>query len=177
MKITRLLLLGLAILLVSGCPRTQQPDQPVAVKTVNDYFTIKVGARNVRMQLAVTEAEMEHGLMERRGLAPDEGMLFVYAQPQPQTFWMHDTPTPLDIGFFTRDGVLREIYQMQPFDESTTASRSKELQFALEMNQGWFHDNGVEPGAQLDLAALAAALKARGFEPAGFGLEGPIKSQ
>ena len=168
MKTVRLLLLG-AALLVAGCPHNQ-PSAPAAVKTINDYFTIKVGGRNVRMQLAVMEAEMEHGLMERRDLAPDEGMLFVYSQPQQMSFWMHDTPTPLDIGFFSRDGELREIYQMQPFDESTVASHSKELQFGLEMNQGWFHNNGVLPGAQLDRAALAAALKARGFDPEKFGL-------
>ena len=170
MKISRLLLLGLALLLASGCGRSQQPAPPAAVKTVSDYFTIKVGDRSVRMQLAVTEPEMEHGLMERRDLAPDEGMLFVYAQPQQMSFWMHDTPTPLDIGFFDRDGRLQEVYQMQPFDESTVASRSRELQFALEMNQGWFGGNGVRPGAQLDRAALAAALKARGFDPAAYGL-------
>lgn len=170
MKISRLLLLGLALLLASGCARSTPPAPPAAVKTVSDYFTIKVGNRSVQMQLAVTEPEMERGLMERRDLASDEGMLFVYAQPQQMSFWMHDTPTPLDIGFFNRGGELCEIYQMQPFDESTVATRSKELQFALEMNQGWFHDNGVEAGARLDLAALAAALKARGFDPAAYGL-------
>src|SRR5579885_2969542 len=171
MKISRLLLLSLTLLFVSACGSGQPPAAPVAVKTVNDYFAIKVGDRRVQMQLAVTEPEMEHGLMDRRDLAPDEGMLFVYTQPQAMSFWMHNTPTPLDIGFFDRTGKLQEVYQMQPFDETTVASRSKQLQFALEMNQGWFHASSVLPGAQLDLAALAAALKARGFEPEAFGLE------
>lgn len=171
MKITCLLLsLGIALLPAAGCGRDRSSAPPAAVKTVNDYFTIGVGNRDVRAQLAVTEPEMEHGLMERRDLAPNEGMLFVYAQPQEMSFWMHDTPTPLDVGFFDRGGKLREIYQMQPFDETTVASRSKDLQFALEMNQGWFHSNGVEAGAQLDLAELAAALKARGFDPVAYGL-------
>jgi len=97
-------------------------------------------------------------------------MLFVYPEPLQMSFWMRDTPLPLDIGFFDRWGVLREVYAMQPFDESAIRSRSTRLQFALEMNQGWFGGNGVRPGAQLDRAALAAALKARGFDPAAYGL-------
>lgn len=124
----------------------------------------------VSMQLAVLRAEMEHGLMGRRDLGRDEGMLFVYLRPQQMSFWMHDTPTPLDIGFFNSRGELVEIYGMQPFDETPTNSRSGSLQFALEMNQGWFAANGVRPGAKLDLKALAAALKARDFAPRKFGL-------
>ena len=143
-----------------------------AVKTVSDFFPIKVGDKTVRMQLAVLPSEMEHGLMDRRDLGRDDGMIFVYAKPQQMNFWMHNTPTPLDIGFFDSAGVLREFYPMQPFDETTVASRSDELHYALEMNQGWYRGNGVKPGAQLDLKALAAALKARGFEPRKFGLGG-----
>jgi hypothetical protein len=86
------------------------------------------------------------------------------------SFWMHNTPLPLDIGFFSSEGELKEIYPMLPFDEATIRSRDERLQFALEMNQGWFHDNGVRPGARLDLAALREALKARGATPGDFGL-------
>jgi len=97
-------------------------------------------------------------------------MLFVYATPIQMSFFMRNTPLPLDIGFFSPEGELKEIYSMLPFDETTTRSRDARLQFALEMNQGWFHDNHVRPGARLDLAALGGALKARGATPAEFGL-------
>lgn len=135
-----------------------------------DHFEIKVGDRTVHMQLAVLEAEMQRGLMERTDLGADEGMLFVYLRPQRMSFWMHNTPTPLDIGFFDAAGELREIYPLHPFDEKPMASRGTQLQFALEVNQGWFQANGVRPGARLDLKAVAAALKARDFEPRRFGL-------
>jgi len=59
---------------------------------------------------------------------------------------------------------------MYPFDETSVPSRSTEIQFALEMNQGWYRDNQVKPGAKLDLVALTAALKERGFDPRRFGL-------
>lgn len=141
-----------------------------APKTVADFFPIKVGEKTVRMQLAVHPHEMQRGLMERRDLGRDDGMLFVYEKPQQMSFWMRNTPTALDIGFFGADGVLQEVYPLHPFDERTVASRGAELKFALEVNQGWFRESGVKPGAQLDLKALAAALKARGFAPSRFGL-------
>jgi uncharacterized membrane protein (UPF0127 family) len=146
---------------------------PADPKPVTAWFPIRVGDKTVRMQLAVLEAEMEHGLMERRDLAEDEGMIFVNPSPRHQDFWMHDCPTPLDVGFFTPDGILAEIYPMYSYDDTTVSSRGSNLQFALEMNQGWFQASHVGPGAQLDLKALAAALAARGFDPQKFGLPNP----
>ncbi|MFA6959768.1 MAG: DUF192 domain-containing protein [Opitutaceae bacterium] len=167
----RVLVLMCAVLMTTGCGRSDSPTDIVEPKTVADFFVVTVGDKPVKMQLAVKQREMERGLMDRRDLKSDEGMLFVYDEGRPQSFWMRNTPTALDIGFFTSDGVLREVYQMYPFDETPVKSRSNALQFALEMNQGWFEFYGVRPGAKLDLKALAAALKARGFDSAVFGLK------
>lgn len=163
------LVLAALSLPLCGCARSE-PEPPPTPKSVEDWFTVKVGDRSVRMQLAVTMAEQQHGLMERRVLGADDGMLFVYMRPQPMSFWMRNTPLPLDIGFFDEEGVLKEIYQMYPFDETPVRSRSTQLQFALEMNQGWFKANEVRPGATLDMAAVKAALKARDFPTRQFGL-------
>jgi hypothetical protein len=163
--------MGLALMLAAmGCG-SKAPDVAAAPKTVADYFPIKVGDRTVRMQLAVLPQEQERGLMERTDLAPDVGMIFIYRSTQRMSFWMHDTPTPLDIGFFTADGTLVEVYPMLPYDEKTIASRSQDLKFALEMNLNWYRDNGVKPGAKLDLKALTAAVKARDFLPRKLGME------
>jgi uncharacterized protein len=156
--------------LLGGCGQSE-PVVPPAPKTAADWFTIKVDGQSVRMQLAVMRTEMEYGLMERRELGRDDGMLFVYLRPQLMSFWMRNTPLPLDIGFFSPEGELREIYQMHPFDETKVSSRSNQLQFALEMNQGWFKANNVRPGAKLDLKAVVAALKERDFAARQFGLE------
>ncbi len=150
-----------------GCGRGAPAPPP---KTVSDWFTIRVGGRPVRMQVAVSEAEMAQGLMDRRRLAPDEGMLFVYPRPQALSFWMRNTPLPLDIGFFARSGELEEVYAMYPFDEAPVRSRGGALQFALEMNQGWFGAQGIRPGMRLDGADLRAALVARGVDLADYGL-------
>jgi uncharacterized protein len=163
-------MLALALaLLVADCARSG-PEAAVPPKLASDWFAIKVGERTVQMQLAIYSAEMEHGLMGRRELGRDQGMLFVYVTPVQMRFWMRDTPLPLDIGFFSPEGELKEIYSMLPFDETIILSHDGRLQFALEMNQGWFHDNGVRPGARLDLVALGEALKARGVAPGEFGL-------
>jgi uncharacterized protein len=165
-----MVMLTATLSMVTGCGRSDAPRDQAAVKTVADFFVIQVGDKPVKMQLAVKPREMEHGLMERTDLKPDEGMLFVYAGTQQMSFWMRNTPTPLDIGFFTTDGTLKEVFQMQPYDETPVQSRSTELKFALEMNQGWFVKNTVKPGAKLDLKALSAALKARGLEPWEYGV-------
>ena len=157
----------------SACRRDQATAAPASVaalKSVADFFSIKVGDRVVRMQLAVRDTEMQRGLMQRRDLGRDDGMIFVYERPRQLSFWMRNTPTPLDIGFFNAAGELQEVYPMYPFDETSVPLRSTEIQFALEMNQGWYRDNQVKPGAKLDLVALTAALKERGFDPRRFGL-------
>jgi uncharacterized protein len=162
-------LLAVVALVLTGCNKAGA-DKPAAPKSVAEYFLIKVGERTVRMQLAVLPAEQQQGLMFRTDLGPDDGMLFPYRTAQAMRFWMRNTPTALDIGFFDAEGVLQEIYQMYPRDETTVRSRSDRLRYALEMNQGWYRANSVRPGAKLDLAAFAAALKARGFDPVTFGL-------
>ena len=140
------------------------------VKTIDDRFPIKVGGLVVQMQLAAQPDEMEKGLMFRQSMGTDEGMLFIFGSPQPMNFWMRNTDLALDIGYFDAAGELKEIYPMYPHDDISVPSHTKKLQFALEMNQGWFKQAGVRPGAQLDLAAVAEGLKARGLKPETMGL-------
>jgi uncharacterized membrane protein (UPF0127 family) len=160
------------VMVAAACARDRAaaPVAAPALKTVLDFFPIRLGERTVRMQLAVRMEEMQRGLMGRRDLGPDDGMIFIYEKPQQMSFWMRNTPTPLDIGFFRSDGTLAEVHALHPFDERPVASGGSEMRFALETNQGWYRANGIKPGAKLDLAALAAALKARGFDPAKYGL-------
>jgi len=144
--------------------------KPVAPKSVDDRFTITVGAQSVRMQVAIPPNETQQGLMYRKSMAPDEGMVFLFEHPQQMGFWMRNTEIPLDIGYFDGDGKLKEIYPMYPHDERPVQSLGVR-QFALEMNQGWFRDHGVKVGDTLDLKALAEAVRARGQKPESFGLK------
>ena len=161
------LLALLALLTACGGSDAARNAEP---KTVDDRFAIKVGDRTVQMQVAAKAPEVQKGLMFRQAMGEEEGMLFVFTVPQPQSFWMRNTTLPLDIGFFDPAGELKEIYPMYPLDERLVKSRSRNIQFCLEMNQGWFKRNDVKPGAKLDLKAVAAALKARGLRPEAAGL-------
>lgn len=166
----RALLAAVVLGAAAGCGRG---DPAAAPRAFSDWFTVRVGGQPVRMQVALSDAEMARGLMGRRDLAPDQGMLFVYAAPQVMKFWMENTPLPLDIGYFGPTGELEEVHALYPFDATTVRSRGDRLQFALEMNQGWFRAHGIRPGALLDLADLRAALAARGAAPGDYGLEPP----
>lgn len=159
----------LSLIALTGCSRAAS-DSGAPVKTVEDRFAIRIGDHTVQMQIAAQPAEMQKGLMYRKTMGADEGMLFVYDSPQQMGFWMRNTVLPLDIGFISPDGELKEIYAMYPLDERTVSSHGRNLQFALEMNQGWYARAGVKPGAKLDLKAVAAALKARGLRPEAVGL-------
>lgn len=163
-----------ALVFVAGCDANRSRESLTTtsptVKTVEDRFAIKVGDRTIQMQLAAQSDEMQTGLMYRQTMGTDEGMLFLYRSPQQMNFWMHNTYLPLDIGYFDASGELKEIYPMYPRDERTVSSHSQSLQFALEMNQGWYQQAGVKPGAHLDLKAVAEGLRARGLKPADWGL-------
>lgn len=172
----RLLLGGLLMLIgLAGCGKgsgsaaVPSARAEPAVKGVEERFTLRVGERTVSVQIAVKPDEMTQGLMFRKAMGADEGMLFVYPVPQKLSFWMRNTVLPLDIGYFDGHGVLKEVYPMYPYDDTRVLSRSSAMKFALEMHQGWYAKNGVRSGAQIDLAAIAAALRARGYKPGSFG--------
>ena len=133
-------------------------------------FPIRIGDRTVKVQLAVTPSETERGLSKHTELEPMQGMLFIFRQPGSLRFWMKDTSIALDIGYFSREGFLKEIYPMFPYNLDTIASHDDQLQIALEVNQGWFAQNKIAVGAQLDMATVRSALKARGFDLNEFGL-------
>ncbi len=151
----------LLALVLAGC---DGPKGPPAVerRPFEHRFELRLGAATVAARVAVLDHEQQRGLMHVRELPADEGMLFVYAEPRRMSFWMRNTHVPLDIGFFDRDGVLREVRQLYPHVEDPVASASEEMLYALEMNQGWFARAGVRPGDRLDPDLLDRALRARG---------------
>jgi len=86
------------------------------------------------------------GLMFRRSLAPDSGMLFVFDADDFQRFWMKNTLIPLSIAYITRDSLITDILEMAPLDTTTPYISSKPVRYALEMNSGWFQSKGIKPG-------------------------------
>lgn len=110
---------------------------------------IRVGGRAVRVEIARNDPERQRGLMHRTELGPDAGMLFCFPYTKFLSFWMQNTILPLSIAYIDESGVILQIEQLKPFDETSVAS-DEQGRFALEMNQGWFAAHGIGPGARLE---------------------------
>src|SRR4051794_18854852 len=81
------------------------------------------GTRAFKVELATTPEQMAVGLMYRRSLAPDAGMLFVYPSARQVAFWMKNTLIPLDMLFIGDDGRIRRIVERTvPLSETPIAS-------------------------------------------------------
>ena len=102
----------------------------------------------LKAEVAADNATRSIGLMNRFSLAPDHGMLFVFAESQPLSFWMKNTFVPLSIAYVDAKGVIVNIVDMKPQDESTYSSAAAAM-FALEMKQGWFKERGIVAGDKL----------------------------
>ena len=139
-----------SVLVVAGlgafCPVWSQGDagQPQRLQAI----TLNAGMHIIRAEVALTPEQRQKGLMFRRDLGTNEGMLFVFEQPMPQCFWMKNTPTPLTIAFVADDGSIVNMADMKPFDEASHCS-TKPVRFVLEMHQGWFAKRGIKPGFKL----------------------------
>lgn len=103
------------------------------------------------IEIADTDDKRSQGLMFRERLASDSGMLFKFPQKMKLSFWMKNTPIPLDIAFLDDDLRISEIMEMAPY--STMATRSSgNYRYALEVNSGWFDKNGVGIGSRINAA-------------------------
>lgn len=110
--------------------------------------TIGVGSHRMQVEVAATLKDREQGLMHRESMPADQGMLFIYKDEKPRSFWMKNTPLPLSIAFASRDGTIVKIKDMVPFSTKPVKSLYPAL-YALEVNQGWFAENGVGVGDSL----------------------------
>lgn len=110
--------------------------------------TLDVGGHAVVAELAVDDEQRARGLMHRSRMAEDDGMLFLYPDSKPRSFWMKDTKIPLSIAFIDASGEIVKIADMQPLVTESTKSLYP-AKYALEMNQGWFERHGVTKGAKV----------------------------
>jgi len=105
------------------------------------------GPDTVDAEVARTAEERAKGLMYRDTVPPGSGMLFVFDQVAPQSFWMANTYVPLDIAFMDASYTVVDIQQMAPLTTESHESGAPAL-FALEVPGGWFAAHGVGVGSQ-----------------------------
>jgi uncharacterized protein len=110
---------------------------------------LKIKSHKLRVEVAADVNSRTIGLMNRFSLATDSGMLFVFPQSEPLGFWMKNTYIPLSIAYVDAKGVILNIADMKPQDESTHPSRGPAM-FAIEMKQGWFKEKGIVAGDKVE---------------------------
>lgn len=138
------------VLLGAGCAGGDESDKAAAPGQAQSglpEIVLHSGQAEVRVELAVSDEQKNIGLMFRRELADGRGMLFVYDADQRMSYWMKNTFVPLSIAFLSAEGIIREIYDMQP-ESLASVSSSRSVRYALEVPQGWFGRVGLKPGDQ-----------------------------
>jgi len=117
---------------------------------------LRAGMHLIHAEVAADYSTRARGLMHRKGLAPNAGMLFIFDAPSEQCMWMKNTYIPLSVAFVDAQGTIINIADMQPHSEQTHCSARPAL-YALEMTRGWFAERGIKPG--MKLGGLAPARR------------------
>ena len=133
---------GLLAVLISVTAAAQTGPQKLPSIRLN------AGIHNIQAEVAQSPDERSIGLMFRKEMGPNEGMLFAFEQPAQQCFWMKNTLLPLSIAFVADDGSIVNIDDMAPQTLDSHCS-AKPVRFVLEMNQGWFAKRAIKPGFRL----------------------------
>ena len=136
----------LSVLLCSLPAAAQQPALP-AVK-------LTAGIHLIQAEVAKDMMTRAQGLMLRKSMPQGAGMLFRFDEPAAHCMWMKNTLIPLSVAFIDEQGEIVNIADMQPLDE-TSHCAARPVRYALEMNQGWFKQRGIAPGARLGGIAQA----------------------
>ena len=108
---------------------------------------LTAGEHQLTVYVARSAEERAMGLMHRRELPENEGMLFMCDSRKVLAFWMKDTPLPLSIAFLREDGTVLKVADLEPHDLEGESS-GHPVRFVLEVNQGWFEERELGPGTR-----------------------------
>lgn len=117
---------------------------PLAVNAA-EIKEIQINQKNIQVEIADTDQERELGLMYRKALPAEAGMLFKFDNTMPVCMWMKNTYIPLSVAFIDSNGTIINIEKMHPLTENIHCSK-RAAKYALEMNQGWFEKNKIKEG-------------------------------
>lgn len=137
------MLRALALVLALAAPSCKNEPQPAPAEPYT--VAMKVGSETFRLEIADTPRKQQLGLMHRKSMPADRGMLFVFEDERERSFWMKNTHIPLDIVYADVDGKVVSVKPMQPMDESPVPSDGA-AKYAVEINQGAAKRAGVKAG-------------------------------
>lgn len=139
MKLLSTLLLSCSCLLTAGLAQAQQAQATLPMKSIN------AGIHVIHAEVANNETQRELGLMYRKTMPENNGMLFVFDQPAGICMWMKNTILPLSVAFMDSTGKIINIADMKPQTEDAHCAYGP-AKYALEMNLHWFKQKHVEAG-------------------------------
>ena len=135
--------LALAVSIVPLCAAAQMGPQLDLPRT-----KLSAGMHLIDAQIARTPEQRQIGLMMRKDMPQQEGMMFVFEHATRQCFWMKNTLLPLTAAFVADDGRIVNLVDMKPHTEDPHCS-DEPVRYVLEMNKGWFAKKGIKPGSKL----------------------------
>jgi hypothetical protein len=110
---------------------------------------LSINKHTLTAEVAANDNTRTIGLMHRRIMPENRGMLFVFPNSMPLSFWMMNTYIPLSIAYIDDAGIIVNITDMKPQTTDPHPS-AKPARYALEMNQGWFAKRGIKAGAKIE---------------------------
>lgn len=118
-------------------------------QTQMPHIDLTAGFYRIDAEVAATPELRSQGLMHRKSMGVNQGMLFAFDHKDRYCMWMRNTLIPLSVAFLSEDGSIINIEDMQPQTENNHCA-SAPAAFALEMNLGWFAQKGLKPGAKIN---------------------------
>jgi uncharacterized membrane protein (UPF0127 family) len=147
----KVLIGGMALTLAGvSCSSGLKSDMPVA--------QLAIDGNKAEVEVANTEPTRMAGLMFRRDMGKNNGMIFVFSDVKPRAFWMKNTLIPLSIAFADDSGKIENILEMPPQTEQSFMSAGP-ARYALEMNAGWFSKLNIKPGDSIQGLTSVPASK------------------
>ena len=158
----RFFVLLLATGLLVGCGNSASSKPPVGPPNIDPKYghlthaqpklpTVKVwlGSEELIAEIAREQVQIATGMMYRTNMAENEAMIFVFPPEQigPKSFYMRNCVVPLSAAYITPEGTIAEIVDLHPGNEVGVQSKSSNLQFVLEVPQGWFLRHNIRTGA------------------------------
>lgn len=122
------------------------PGLPTKAQPKLQTTKLWLGTEELVAELALTGEQQQTGMMFREKLGENEGMLFVFPYPHQTSFWMKNTIVPLSAAYIDPEGTILEIHALQPHNTNSVVASSSNIQFVLEVNQGWFDRHHVSTG-------------------------------
>ena len=106
---------------------------------------VKVGSHVLKVEVAAEEEQRMQGMMYRKSMGQEEGMLFIFDEPAYHSMWMKNTLIPLSVAFIDKDGVILNILDMEPQTLDSHMAAGPAV-YAIETNKGWFAGKKIKPG-------------------------------